>query len=156
MAPQNESPWNYLRGVLRRLERPLADVEGFAAQFAGDLLGMGKGRSGDGDNDDVKGGIPARSGHALDVLAEIYAEQAMQSQRDDAAEEEARQKREMADRALRLLETRYDVIRAGYWAYRRRELWKGDGGAAAAAAAAGVVDDTASNGAAAARGKGVK
>jgi len=94
IAPQNESPWNYLRGVLRRFEAPLGVVEGFAREFA-DVTKEGKGAG-------------VRSSYALDVLAEVYAE--------DAG------KRGMAERALELLETRYDVIRAGYWAYRRREL----------------------------------
>lgn len=86
LAPQNESPWNYLRGLLRRFERPVADIQAFAREFA-----------------DVTGTV--RSGYALDVLAEVYA-----------AEEG---KEEEAVKALDLLATRYDVIRAGYWNYRK-------------------------------------
>lgn len=91
MAPQNESSWNYLRGLLRRFERPVKDVEAFVREFA-DVSEEGKGRT-------------VRSSYALDVLAEVYAQEAG--------------KKEMADRALELLATRYDIIRAGYWTYRR-------------------------------------
>lgn len=56
LAPQNESPWNYLRGVVRKREGGLAVLTGFAEEFA-DL----------GREDQV------RSSHALDLLADVYA-----------------------------------------------------------------------------------
>ena len=55
LAPQNESPWNYLRGVVKKREGGLAVLKGFAEEFA-DL----------GREDQV------RSSHALDLLAEVY------------------------------------------------------------------------------------
>lgn len=54
-APQNQSPWNYLRGILSRAGLPLSSIKDFAAEFA-DL-----------DHPDT-----VRSSHALDFLAEIY------------------------------------------------------------------------------------
>ena len=58
LAPQNQSPWNYIRGVLRKAGRDLATEESFAIQFVEDLEGC-----------DEK----IKSTHALDLLAEIWA-----------------------------------------------------------------------------------
>lgn len=57
-APQNQSPWNYLRGVLRKKNTGLVELKDFAEQYA-DLE----------KEDDV------RSSHALDFLAEVYTEE---------------------------------------------------------------------------------
>lgn len=57
LAPQNQSPWNYMRGVLRKAGRELATQESFAIQFV--EIDEGK--------EDIK------STHALDLLAEIWA-----------------------------------------------------------------------------------
>ena len=60
LAPQNQSPWNYLRALYRRSPLlPLRDLGAFAEQFTGP----------DGDlNDGV------RSSYALEILAEICAD----------------------------------------------------------------------------------
>ena len=87
LAPQNQSPWNYLRGVLKQQGQGLEELRSFAEGFA-DLN----------HEDDV------RSSHALDFLAELYAE---------------RQQKEQAGRALELLARKYDPIRKNYWNYRR-------------------------------------
>ncbi|KAF2015842.1 protein prenylyltransferase [Aaosphaeria arxii CBS 175.79] len=107
-APQNQSPWNYLRGVIRRSGLPLSALQHFALEFA------------DPENrpdDDVF------SSHALDLLADIYA---------------AAGKTELAVKALDLLATRYDPIRKTYWEYRKglleAEGRKEETGAASAAA----------------------
>lgn len=55
LAPQNESPWNYLRGLYRKSGKELTKLKPFAEQFAGL------------DTDKV------RSSYALDLLADIYA-----------------------------------------------------------------------------------
>ena len=55
-APQNESPWNYLRGLVRHAHLPLNTLKEFATSFADPHK-----------PDDV------RSSHALDLLADIYA-----------------------------------------------------------------------------------
>lgn len=55
-APQNQSPWNYLRGVLKKNGRGLSQLKEFAEEFA-DL----------GREDEV------RSSHALDFLADAFA-----------------------------------------------------------------------------------
>ena len=56
LAPQNASPWNYLKGVLKRGGRGLDTMLEFCEGFVGeDLLGEG-----------------VRSSHAVDWLAEIY------------------------------------------------------------------------------------
>ncbi|KAI0169655.1 protein prenylyltransferase [Hypoxylon sp. FL1284] len=92
-APQNQSPWNYLRGALVKGGRPLADVRGFAEQFVRNL--------GIEEKEEVT------SSHALDLLADIYKE---------AGE------KEKADLALRRLAEKWDRIRRGYWEYRRKML----------------------------------
>lgn len=94
LAPQNASPWNYLRGLVREAKGdaaiPLASLKSFAEEYAPlDLP------------DDIQ------SSHALDLLADIHAE-------EKQAEE--------AGRALDLLANRYDPIRANYWMWRKEQL----------------------------------
>lgn len=96
-APQNQSPWNYLRGVLRKGGRGLGSQSCFAGEF---VKGMEKG----------EGEEEVRSSHALDFLAEVWAEEG---------------KGELADKALRLLGERYDRIRKNYWEWRRGLLREG-------------------------------
>lgn len=92
LAPQNQSPWNYLRGVLVKGGRRLGSVRG---EVEGYVEGLGE------DGEEV------RSTHALDLLAEIFAE---------AGEGEK------ADLALRRLAEKWDPVRAGYWGWRRDTL----------------------------------
>ena len=87
LAPQNQSPWNYLQGVVKKREGGLTVLRSFAEEFA-DL----------GKEDEV------RSSHALDLLADVYAEE---------------KEKEQAGKALELLAKRYDPIRKNYWNYRR-------------------------------------
>ena len=59
LAPQNASPWNYLKGVLKRGGRGIESMQEFCEGFVGsDLLGDG-----------------VKSSHAMDWLAEIYQKQ---------------------------------------------------------------------------------
>jgi protein farnesyltransferase/geranylgeranyltransferase type-1 subunit alpha len=94
-APQNQSPWNYLRGLIRQAKGPaalsLASFKTFASEFA----------SID-DPDEVS------SSHALDLLADIYANEENKS--------------EEAGKALDLLANKYDPIRENYWNYRKSLL----------------------------------
>jgi protein farnesyltransferase/geranylgeranyltransferase type-1 subunit alpha len=94
LAPQNQSGWNYLRGVLVKGGRKLGTVEKFASGF---VKGLGEGEEGE----DVL------STHALDLLAEIYAEKG---------------DKERADLSLRRLGQKWDRIRVGYWEWRRKCL----------------------------------
>lgn len=91
-APQNQSPWNYLRGVLRKGGRKLSSQECFASEFVKIPE--------DGEED-------IRSSHALDFLADVWAEEG---------------KIEKADEALLLLGDKYDRIRKNYWEWRRGML----------------------------------
>jgi protein farnesyltransferase/geranylgeranyltransferase type-1 subunit alpha len=95
-APQNQSPWNYLRGVLRKGGRKLSTLECFAEEFVKLPDGEGKG-------EDVK------SSHALDFLADVWGE-------------EGSGKVDKADLALRLLGSKYDAVRKNYWEWRRGQL----------------------------------
>ncbi|KAI9818092.1 MAG: CAAX geranylgeranyltransferase alpha subunit [Pycnora praestabilis] len=67
-APQNQSPWNYLRGVLRKANRPPSDLGCFAEEFAP----LDK-------PDEV------RSSHALDFLADMYGENGKEKDKASAA-----------------------------------------------------------------------
>ncbi|KAL2262705.1 hypothetical protein VTK26DRAFT_356 [Humicola hyalothermophila] len=95
LAPQNQSAWNYLRGVLVKGGRKLASVEDFASGFV-----RGLGAEAEGEED-------VESTHALDLLAEIYAEKG---------------DKEKADLSLRRLGEKWDRIRLGYWEWRRKCL----------------------------------
>ena len=90
MAPQNASPWNYLRGVLRQQGKELTSIKSFAEQFA-----------------NIEKEDEVRSSHALDLLADVYAEE---------------KDKERSGKALELLASRYDPIRKNYWNYRRSLL----------------------------------
>ncbi|KAK0635338.1 hypothetical protein B0T17DRAFT_485575 [Bombardia bombarda] len=94
LAPQNQSAWNYLRGVLVKGGRGMRSVEGFVSEF---VRGLGEGE----EREDVL------STHALDLLAEICKEKG---------------ERERADLCLRRLGEKWDRIRVGYWEWRRRCL----------------------------------
>ncbi|KAK5630842.1 hypothetical protein RRF57_006557 [Xylaria bambusicola] len=94
VAPQNQSPWNYLRGVLVKGGKPLGLVRDFAETF---VHGLGE----------DEGKEQVRSSHALDLLADIYKE---------AGE------KDKADLCLRRLGERWDRIRKAYWEYRRQKL----------------------------------
>lgn len=67
-APQNQSPWNYLRGVLRKGGRDLATQERYAGRFVRI----------DGEEEFVE------SSHALDLLAEIWSEKGEVEKADKA------------------------------------------------------------------------
>ncbi|KAF5871660.1 putative protein farnesyltransferase geranylgeranyltransferase type i alpha subunit protein [Botrytis fragariae] len=90
-APQNQSSWNYLRGVLRKGGVNIESLE----EFAGDFVKLG---NADGKGEDI------RSSHALDFLADIWGEKG---------------EWEKADKALELLGDKYDKIRKNYWDWRR-------------------------------------
>ncbi|MCJ1389756.1 CAAX geranylgeranyltransferase alpha subunit [Xylographa bjoerkii] len=54
-APQNQSPWNYLKGVLKKSGLGMGALGGFAEEFAAE-------------------GEEVRSSHALDFLAEMWSQ----------------------------------------------------------------------------------
>jgi protein farnesyltransferase/geranylgeranyltransferase type-1 subunit alpha len=90
-TPQNQSPWNYVLGILRAAGLPKSTLKSYASEFA-----------------DVQNPEDVLSSHALDLLADIYAE-----------EENSKEK---AEKALELLATKYDPIRANYWNFRKGML----------------------------------
>lgn len=92
LTPQNQSPWNYLFGVLAKGGRKLATVQEFAEQYVSKL---GE------DDEDV------RSSHALDLLAKVYHETG---------------ENDKAELCLRRLSEKWDPVREGYWKYRIEQL----------------------------------
>lgn len=99
-APQNQSPWNYIRGVLRKGGRKLSSLECFAGEFVKIPA------DGEGEED-------VRSSHALDFLADCWSEMGKTNE---------------ADKALVLLAEKYDPIRKNYWEWRRLLLKEGKTG----------------------------
>jgi len=91
-APQNASPWNYIRGLVTNATGDAKvskeEITKFATQFAG------------------KNGEGVTSSHALEILALTYAEDDLPDKRTDAVQ------------MLELLAEKYDPIRAPYWRYR--------------------------------------
>ena len=102
LAPQNQSPWNYLRGVLVKGGRPLADARAFAEAYVEGLGLDGEEGGGDGQAQEK-----VRSSHAVDLLADAYAEAG---------------DRDRADLCLRRLAEKWDPVRRAYWEYRRTQL----------------------------------
>ncbi|RVX72298.1 hypothetical protein B0A52_04503 [Exophiala mesophila] len=94
-APQNASPWNYLRGVLKRAGMELGDMQVFCERLVG------------GQDGDLLSEQNVKSSHALDWLAEIY--------RRDSNLKRSRV-------CLTALATKWDPVRRKYWEYRAREL----------------------------------
>ncbi|PFH61001.1 hypothetical protein XA68_18419 [Ophiocordyceps unilateralis] len=92
LAPQSQSGWNYLRGVLAKGGRDVVSVAAFAERFVDDL-----GR----EHESV------RSSHALDMLADVYKE------RGDLS---------AARLCLQRLWEKWDPVREGYWKFRAKEL----------------------------------
>ncbi|KAI1214643.1 protein prenylyltransferase [Annulohypoxylon truncatum] len=89
LAPQNQSPWNYLKGVLYKGGRKMGTVREFAEQFVKNL--------------GLEEMERVHSSHALDLLADAYKE---------AGE------KDLARTALKRLGEKWDRIRRGYWEYR--------------------------------------
>ncbi|CAG8950631.1 hypothetical protein HYFRA_00002840 [Hymenoscyphus fraxineus] len=94
-APQNQSPWNYIRGVLRKAGRELRTLEGFAGEFVVEGEGVGE---------------EVRSSHALEFLVDVWGEKG---------------EVERVTWGLGLLAGKYDRIRRGYWEWRGGELGLG-------------------------------
>ncbi|KAF4506778.1 hypothetical protein G6O67_006825 [Ophiocordyceps sinensis] len=92
IAPQNQSGWNYLRGVMAKGGRSLATVEEFASQF---VSGLGQ------DSETVQSSL------ALDLLADAYHEKG---------------DKDKAKLCLQRLWEKWDPVREGYWKYRAAEL----------------------------------
>ncbi|MCJ1309146.1 CAAX geranylgeranyltransferase alpha subunit [Agyrium rufum] len=89
-APQNQSPWNYLRGVLKKQGQGLGKCKVFAEKFAN--VEEEEGRNG------------VTSSHALEFLADVWAEE---------------KEKERAEKALDLLAQKYDPIRKNYWRFKK-------------------------------------
>ena len=65
-APQNQSPWNYLRAILKKNSMPLASIRDFVSEYAS-----------------IEQPDNIRSSHALDLMADILAE--VQDSKQEAA-----------------------------------------------------------------------
>ena len=115
VAPQNPSPWNYLKGILKRARRPLGSEREFCESFVRPKMeapgeaGSASAATGtsevlDFENDGV------RSSHAIEWLSTIYAEEGTQ------------EGKEKATKCLQALGNKWDIIRKNYWDYRIRNF----------------------------------
>ena len=95
-APQNPSPWNYLKGVVKRAGIPITDLQVFCEGFVG-------GRNADLMSEEGN----VRSSHAIDWLAEIYA-----------MDGNVKRSKE----CLEALGKKWDPIRRKYWEFRAKQL----------------------------------
>lgn len=115
LAPQNQSPWNYLRAILRHTSTPLANLVSFAEAFVTPELLLLFHSSNDNNNnnnkkiddDDDGRENQIKSSHALDFLADAYAEQG---------------ENEKSGKVLEFLGAKADPIRRNYWEFKRRKL----------------------------------
>lgn len=89
-APQNQCPWSYLRGIAKATSMPLASLKDFVSQYG-----------------NVEQPDTICSSHALDLMADILAEEGVKQQ---------------AIVALDMLAQKYDPIRKNYWEYRKGML----------------------------------
>jgi protein farnesyltransferase/geranylgeranyltransferase type-1 subunit alpha len=94
IAPQNESPWNYLRAIHAKAAGPAAIIKVTVVDLTLSFAGLEDGST--------------KSSHALDFLAAVY--------------ENDPEKKASAVKALDLLAEKYDPIRAPYWRYRKAML----------------------------------
>lgn len=107
VAPQNQSPWTYLRAILRHTSTPLSDLVSFAEAFlTPELLLLFHSNNNDNKNYDGKEN-QIKSSNALDFLADAYAEQG---------------ENEKSGKVLDFLGTRADPIRRNYWEFKKRGL----------------------------------
>lgn len=116
VTPQNQSPWTYLRAILRHTSTPLSDLVSFAEGFVTpELLLLFHSNNNDNDNSSNNNNNrnydgkenQIKSSNALDFLADAY--------RDQGANEKA-------GKVLDFLGTRADPIRRNYWEFKKRGL----------------------------------
>lgn len=105
-----------MKSVLKKAKRPLSTIESFALEFAprtseDGLVQATKDMKIDGSattelTEADPAEVPTVSIHALDVLAEIYAEK----------------NPKLANELLQELAVKYDTLRKGYWEFRMERL----------------------------------
>lgn len=118
LAPQNQSPWTYLRAMLRHTSTPLSNLVSFAESFVSpELLLLFHSSNNDNNKkiDDEKE-YQIKSSHALDFLADAYAEKG---------------ENETSDKVLEYLGAKADPIRRNFWEFKRRGLGLVGGSASA-------------------------
>ncbi|KAI5287009.1 CAAX geranylgeranyltransferase alpha subunit [Ascosphaera aggregata] len=116
IAPQNRSPWVYLRAVMKAAERPLAELKGFASKFVSEVTTSK-------DGFEVKQ-VLVKSTLAVELLVDCLLEKAKMEESDgddDTPSGEKRSLREKKAEAVELLtvlKEKYDPIRRNYYAYK--------------------------------------
>lgn len=98
LAPQNVSPWNYLRGIYELFlnEKYDDEVISFASKFVGNFFELKEQKS------------AIDSSFALEFLAHVYSKDT--------------EKNTLSIKAYDALSERYDPIRKSFWQYKKGEL----------------------------------
>lgn len=115
-TPTADETTKLMTSVLKKAKRPLSTIESFALEFAprtskDGLVQATKAMKIDGTataelSEADPAEVPTVSIHALDVLAEIYAEK----------------NPKLANELLQELAVKYDTLRKGYWEFRMERL----------------------------------
>ena len=148
LTPQNESPWNYLRGLIQQNQESLASnpngVLDFAREFVSNLNPSSEqaprnqdseaqeteasieGADDDSEDDEYEDEeenqeVAIRSPHALELLAEAWGEQGTLFSRQ-SRHQQAERHQAAACQAYKLLAEVYDPIRVNYWSFKKATL----------------------------------
>ncbi|KAI5811505.1 hypothetical protein DFH27DRAFT_474693 [Peziza echinospora] len=136
IAPQNASAWTYLLGIYSHLTSstttPITSTRGkpHALQDLFPFLATFVDISTQNPEEDV-----VVSSHALEMLADLWAERARGVGAQNAWEKD--HGRKFAAYAWKILGEKYDPIRKNYWEWKRREMERGLEGVTAARGAEG-------------------
>lgn len=117
-APQNGSPWNYLKGVLRHGHVDITAVKNFCEAFLGPDGDLWMDQWVDVETEDSQTGekrterqkLGVQSSHAVEWLSEIYGMNGTEEGKTRSKE------------CLRSLSEKWDIIRRGYWDHRLSKL----------------------------------
>ncbi|KAI5306398.1 CAAX geranylgeranyltransferase alpha subunit [Ascosphaera pollenicola] len=112
VAPQNRSPWVYLRAVMNAAGRPMRELKGFASKFVDEVFVE-------------KDGVEEKeylikSTLAVEMLVDCLLEEARleEGEEEDAQTKPLRGKKREAVELLTVLKEKHDPIRRNYYAYK--------------------------------------
>lgn len=118
IAPQNRSPWVYLRAVISASGRPMEELRGFASKFVDEVV-VEK------DGVEVKDYL-LKSTLAAEFLVECLLQELKTEEGEDEDDTEKtkliEEKREQAVELLTVLKDKYDPIRRNFYTYKIEQI----------------------------------